>query len=115
MKITACLVLAVCFVLQMCGIASAQAPDPSYEGKSLADIARETRAKPRINLLTVTDDSQAGKDESQYEREIQSLLGRDAFAELDAAADSVRVSKDRVEGGTWKLFIFYAAAANPIA
>jgi hypothetical protein len=115
MKITARCVPAFGLVLHMCVIAAAQAPDPVNEGKTLADIARETRAKPRVNVLAVNDDSQAEKGESQYEKEIQSLLGRDAFTELDAAADSARVSKDRIEGGAWKLFIFYGAVANPLA
>ena len=115
MKNTASLVPAFCLVLQMCMNVSAQGPDPATEGKSLADIARETRAKPRINVLAVADDSQAEMKEFQYEKEIQLLLARDAFTELDAAADSARVSKDRVEGGTWKLFLFYGAAANPIS
>ncbi len=94
---------------------AAQAPAPANEGKSLADIARETRAKARVNLLSVSDGSQVGNTESQFRKEIQALLARDAFADHDAAADSVRASKDRVEGGAWKLFVFYDTAANPVA
>src|SRR5215471_2290017 len=115
MKITARLVLAFSLVGQLCLIVAAQAPSPANEGKSLADIARETRAKPRVNVLAVTDDSQAERGESQYTREIQSLLGKDAFADLDAAADGARASKERLEGGTWKLFVFYDAVSNPVA
>ena len=115
MNKTGRIVLAFSVVLFLGLIVVSQAQGPANEGKSLADIAREARAKTRINAPVISNDSQTGKSESQYKREIQALMEKGAFTDLDAAADSARASKDRIEGGGWKLFVFYDTVSSPIA
>jgi len=114
MKNTGMLVLGLFVILQSNAKIIAQTPGPTNEGKSLADIARETRVKPPKNMLQVSADSQSKENEPQYKGEIQALMAKDAFVDLDAAADSVRASKERVQGGAWKLFVFYETVANPV-
>jgi hypothetical protein len=109
MRATYRLVVASLMVLHVSLIAAAQQP-------SLADIARETRAKREsvTGALVLSSVSQVEAKDPKYRRDIQGFLARSAFAELEAAADSVRTSKDRVEGGTWKLYVFYDTVANPV-
>lgn len=117
MKNTGRLVLAFFLVSQLTQAVVAQTPGSANEGKSLADIARETRARGQSSakVLVSSPDSPVEETESQYSREIQALFARGAFADLDATADRARTSKDRVVGGVWKLYVFYDAVASPVA
>jgi hypothetical protein len=100
--------------------ALAQAPVPENQG--LGGIAREERAKRQREspaLVIVGTGEQAGQtgqdeqNESRYVAEVQALLLRNAWTELDAAADSARKSKERLAGGAWKLYILYATVGSP--
>ncbi len=107
MKTTYKLVLASSLVFQL---------SVSLTAQTLADIARESRAKRQsaTGARVITGAPEGGqKKEPGYKTEIQALMARSAFAELDAAADRVRASKERVEGGAWKLFVFYETVSNP--
>src|SRR5262249_29124776 len=56
----------------------------------------------------------AADAELQYRTAIRLLLEQNAFANLDAAADSARRSKQRLEGGVWQQYVFYDTVANPV-
>src|SRR5262245_41541583 len=100
-------VLAWALVLQINPIISAQ---------SLGDVARESRAKkPSVgSALVISSVSQDEQKGAGYKGQIQALLARNAFVELDAEADTARTSKERVEGGAWKQFVFYETVSNPV-
>jgi hypothetical protein len=49
----------------------------------------------------------------EYEYAIAGLLKQKKFAKLDCIANSVRTSKARFSGGTWKLHKFYAGLEEP--
>lgn len=51
--------------------------------------------------------------EDQYRETIRALLDRRDFAELDQTATNARLSKERMGGGVWKLYVFYDEAAKP--
>jgi hypothetical protein len=89
--------------------------------QTLADIARETRARQGVGGArvvvsgpAVAAGSVAQGQEAEYRSTIQDLVRRSAFADLDAAADSARASKERFAGGVWKLFVFYEGASSPV-
>src|SRR5207253_9573963 len=84
---------------------------------TLAGVAREARARRQSqgSALVLTGSSPAVGEELQYRTAISALLAQDAFANLDAAADSARRSKQRLEGGVWQLYVFYDTVANPAA
>jgi hypothetical protein len=89
--------------------------------QSLADIARESRARQNAGGARVVvagpsvgPGAVAQGQEAEYRSTIQDLVRRSAFADLDAAADSARVSKERFAGGVWKLFVFYEGVSSPV-
>src|SRR5437764_1408013 len=89
MKTTYKIALAASLVLQI---------SVSLAAQSLADIAREARAKRQAVsgarvILSVSQTEQ--RREPEYRREIQGLMARNAFAELDAAADTGLIQKRR--------------------
>jgi len=47
-----------------------------------------------------------------YDR-ISQLLESGAYGQLDSEAQQIRVGKDRLAGGGWKLNTFYAAVSAP--
>jgi hypothetical protein len=104
---------------------AAQAPAATVERRTLADVARETRAKQQesaggarvvaAGTQSLSVSSQAQGPEADYRNKIRDLVGRSAFADLDAAADNARTSKERFAGGVWKLFVFYEGVASPAA
>src|SRR5262245_53792226 len=115
MKSTCSFVLALSLVLKLTAMTPAQAPTTN-DGKTLADVAREARARQRSQTSSVaTAVSQNGEREPEYRNKLQGLLSRSAFVDLDVAADSARTSKDRFAGGVWKLYIFYDTVATPVA
>jgi hypothetical protein len=101
--------------------ATAQAA--AQEGKSLGEVARELNGSKQLKNPCPPNmpcdglsspqlfQSQQDGGERVYRGEIQALLGRRAFSELDQAADSARASKERLGGGVWKLYVFYQVAA----
>ncbi len=106
-------------------IAGAQTASPAREEKSLGDLAREMRAKQKTQnpcppttpcegfpSPSQTSRSQIEDGQRHYRAEIQALVARRAFAELDQAAESARSSKDRLGGGLWKLFVFYEVVSG---
>jgi len=97
----------------------------SSEGQqlSLGDIARQLRGNKKSgNPCPPTKPcegsgpiSQLAESEDEYRGEIQMLLGRRDFVGLDEAAESDRLSKARVTGGIWKLYLLYEALSRPAA
>jgi hypothetical protein len=105
MKKSCSFVLAFSLVLQLTAIA-----------QTLADVARESRAKrSQSSSPVISAVSQNGEREPEYRNKLQGLMSRSAFVDLDAAADSARTSKDPFAGGVWKLYIFYDTVATPVA
>lgn len=51
--------------------------------------------------------------EEPYLAHIRSLLAQEDFAGLDAEIRQVRQSQARVQGGSWKVFLFYFALTTP--
>jgi hypothetical protein len=95
----------------------------TQEAPSLGDVARQNRqnkpqhdtTRPEIKQL-IADMTAAGEgsaDEDQYRHEIQDLLVQQKFETLDKAAHEVRISRARLAGGGWRLYVFYDAAAKP--
>jgi hypothetical protein len=107
--------LRVALLLQVTLAGMARSPSPTNEQKSLADTEREARARkqPATSTFVFTGTNQADASALQYKRGIQALLDRSAFEELDAAADSARISKGRFQGAGWKLWVFYNRMSNP--
>jgi len=116
------LVFVLCALLTP--IAPAQTQPAAHEGKRLGDVAREQKASkhpknpcpPNMPCDEVSSPSQVSPSELDnrdrlYRAEINALLARRAFAELDQAADSARASKERLGGGAWKLYVFYDVVA----
>jgi hypothetical protein len=116
------LVFVLCALLT--SIATAQTQPAAQEDKRLGDVAREHPASkhlenpcpPNMPCDEVSPISQLSPGEQDnrdrlYRAEINALLARRAFAELDQAADSARASKERLGGGVWKLYVFYEVAA----
>ena len=98
MKKTCCFVLGFAFVLQLRAIGSSQ---------TLADVAREARAKRQSSTSRViTGSSQVVANDAEDMGVVRSLMARDAFADLDAEANRLRMSKSRAAGGAWNLFVF---------
>jgi hypothetical protein len=89
---------------------------PVGMSQSLADIARDARAK-RVDNQKPGVVFQQGQTEAvaeaQFRGEILGLLTRRDYAGLDAAASAARSARDRVEGGAWKLFVVYNTVASP--
>lgn len=107
MKNTCRFVLGFALVLQLCAIGSAQ---------TLADIAREARAKRQSSTSRViTGASKVVSNDAEDMSVVRSLMARDAFTDLDAEANRLRTSKSRAADGAWNLFVFYETAANPVA
>ena len=121
MKLPLSVALAIVGILCVPQIGMSQ--DPSA-GKSLADIAREARAKRAAEnqnqgltfqgqALPEQREAAVRTSESQCRTAILNLLARRDYAGLDDLASAARSSKDRVEGGAWKLYVIYDAAASP--
>jgi hypothetical protein len=87
----------------------------SAQSPNLAEIARENRLKMQQaqSRTFISTDSQSGDNESQYKSDLQGLIARRAFSDLDAKADQARSSKQRFSGGVWKLYIFYETVSDP--
>src|ERR1051326_8490641 len=99
-------VLTVCLVVCFSLIGAAQSTAPA-RGKSLADIARESRVRrdatgPAAKVFSPSS-QEPEERESQDTRDVEDLLAQNAFADLDTAADRARLTKERLEGGVWKL------------
>lgn len=101
------------------GIAGAQEKSP-------VDLARESRGTKRVEnpcppektcdrsqTLTPTLPGQGLETEQQYRAEIWPLIVSSRFDALEEAADRARSSKERVAGGTWKLYLFYDVVSTP--
>jgi hypothetical protein len=121
MKIPRSIALAIGGILCMAQIGMSQ--DPSA-GKSLADIAREARSKraaenqsqgPTFQAQGLPEQTRPTVriSESGFRTVILNLLTRRDYAGLDDLASAARLSRDRVEGGTWKLYLIYDAVASP--
>lgn len=104
----------------------AHAQSSGDKGKGLGDLARGLRAEKQAQnpcptaapcegfpSRNQTYPNAADDSEPRYRAEIQGLVARQAFAELDEAAESVRSSKDRLGGGVWKLYVFYQVVSAP--
>lgn len=109
-------------------IAGAQTQSSSDQQKSRGDLAREMRAKNKTQNRSPSatpcegfpspsrmSPSQNQESERWYRGEIQALVTRQAFAELDQAAETARSCKNREGGGVWTLFVFYEAVRGPAA
>ena len=66
------------------------------------------------HTLTSTQAGQVVETEQQYRKEIQLLFDGNRFDSLDKEADRVRASKERVLGGTWKLYLIYDVISQPV-
>jgi tetratricopeptide (TPR) repeat protein len=55
----------------------------------------------------------ATETEEQYRAEILPLIASNRFDTLEEAAGRARSSKERVTGGTWKLYVFYDVVSTP--
>ena len=55
------------------------------------------------------------ESEEPYKARIRALFEAANFQELDKEVRTVRNKRERVEGGTWKLLLFYEAVATPDA
>jgi len=53
--------------------------------------------------------------ESLYQSHIGTMLAQEDFAQLDKEAQKVRADKSRVQGGVWKLYVFYEGLGKPAA
>lgn len=97
------------------------------QNKSLGGVARESagsksvetpcppqKACERSQMPTPTLAGQVLEDEQQYRAQIQPLIEESRFDSLDKAANRVRTSKERVTGGTWKLYLLYDVVSQPI-
>ena len=101
-----------------------QTQPAAQEGKGPGVVARQQEASKRLKnpcplnvpcgevssqnqLVSSLQDDR----ERVYRAQIQALLSRRAFAELDQEADNVRASQERLGGGVWKLYVFYEVAA----
>ena len=102
------------------GVAFAQT-QPGDE-RSLADIARETRERKRLNppdtransavvRLLIADMS--ANDPEEYAEQITELLSKRDFDGLEQAAERARSHKSRVPGGVLKLYLFYDSLGQP--
>jgi len=98
------------------------------QDKGLGNVARETRGGKsvgnpcppektcdRSQTLTPTLGGQVLEGEQQYRAEIQPLIEGSRFDSLDKAADRARSSKERVTGGTWKLYLLYEVVSQPMS
>jgi hypothetical protein len=120
MKLRLSIVLALTGTLYLTPLAMSQ---------TLGDVARQARAKraedpnPTQGPVFQGQEQRQGQapgqpdgavrgNESQYRKTILDLLARRDFAGLEEAANAARTSRDRIEGGAWKLFIFYEVMAN---
>jgi hypothetical protein len=85
------------------------------QSPNLAEVARQNRLKIQQSQSRtfVSNDTQGGDNQSQYKSELQALVARRAFTDLDTKADQARSSKERVSGGVWKLYVFYETVADP--
>lgn len=116
MKISLSVRLTIAVILCIAPMGMSQ--DPSA-GKSVADIAREARAKRATENQNQGPAFQGPQQipgrttESQFRAVVLDLLTRRDYAGLDSLASAARLSKDRVEGGTWKLYLVYDAVASP--
>ena len=83
---------------------------------SLADVARQLREAKATGANSVTSKRQplpTGEDEAyQFENNARILLSQEKFDELDQVADTVRASKSRFVGGSWKLRWLYVAVGD---
>lgn len=51
--------------------------------------------------------------EETYQAHIKSLLAQKDFASLEAEVHDARLRQTRVQGGVWKLYLFYEAVGSP--
>src|SRR5262245_40174996 len=73
----------------------------------------------RIEAANVSPQTPAVAQEKQSQEEfsaqVRQKFERKEFAALDAVASQARVSKERMPGGDWKLYVFYQALAWPVS
>lgn len=116
------LIFVLCALLT--SIATAQTQPAAQDGKGPGDVAREQDASkrpknpcpPNVPCGDVSSQSQLTASlqddrERMYRAQIQMLLDRRAFADLDQEADSVRASQERLGGGVWKLYVLFEVVA----
>ncbi len=118
------LLLLFCALLR--SSAAGQAPSPHDGGKSPGETPRESQFKIRpqnpcppenpcegVLFPSKLSPGRLEENDQEFRGEIQEIFAREAFADLDAVADHVRASKDRLGGGEWKLFELYQLVATP--
>jgi hypothetical protein len=52
--------------------------------------------------------------EEPYKSHIKSILAQEDFANLETEVHDARINQARVQGGAWKLFMFYEAVSSPL-
>jgi hypothetical protein len=65
----------------------------------------KTAGSPQVALET----------EDDYMRPIKASLNGGDFAQLEKGAQEARISKGRLQGGAWKVYLFYSAVGYPAA
>lgn len=118
------LICGLCMLLT--GAGWAQAPSSGDQEKSLGDAARELRGNQKTYnpcppekpcgdtwSMAHVPTGEFEENEDAYRYQILNLANQHDFAALDEAADTVRKSKERFAGGTWKLYDFYDVLAMP--
>jgi hypothetical protein len=111
--------IVVALSLTACG--HSQAASPSIDPHTLMLLAREYGKPSPDNArsssaasLPVTSPLEM-ENENAYRLRIHAAFDNKDFDQLEKEAHSVRLHKDRVLGGTWKILEFYDAVSAPAA
>jgi hypothetical protein len=106
-------------LLVFAGFALAQTQ--SDDSRSLGEVARETRervkaqrASPHAARVQELVGDMSVTDPDEYRGQINELLSRQDFDDLEHAAATARATRSRFPGGAWKLYFFYDGVSNPL-
>jgi hypothetical protein len=104
------------FFLLVCPISLMAAPQeaPSTDqSNSLGNLARGIRAQRETQSGPTTTLQLEGKESKNGVAQSTPTLEPGNFADIEAAANSARMSKERGPGGAWKLYLFYDNIKHP--